>query len=126
MNSRRNLEIYQGDDFSHTINLYDTNGDLFAFGNQHNFDGKIRRAGKDSLSPPGAQLAVITCSKVALGGGFEPGKIVLSINRSITRTLPPGRHWYQVRFLTGTSAPFTILTLISGLAIVYPEVTKDT
>jgi hypothetical protein len=32
MHLNRDLDIYQGDDFFHTVNLYDTNGSLFQFG----------------------------------------------------------------------------------------------
>lgn len=124
----RNLDIYQGDDFFHTINLYDTDGSLFVFGSQHSFAGKIRKAGETTLDPPGVDLATITCEKVLIGENtFESGVVNLSISDAITKDIPPGRHWYEIRFITdqGEGIAPKVLTLFSGLAIVYPEVTKD-
>lgn len=117
----RNLDIYQGDDFFHTINLYDTDGSLFAFGIQHSFTGKIKEAGETTLDPPGALLATMD---VNIQG---PGVVEFSIPAAETTDMPPGRHWYEIRFITnqGESVPPEVLTLFSGLAIVHPEVTKD-
>jgi len=118
MELNRDLEIYQGDDFSHTVNLYDTDGSLFVFGGQHSFSGKIREAGETTLDPPGPVLATMDVDI------NSPGEVIFSIPSEETADIPPGRHWYEIRFITTDSGnPDIVLTLFSGLAIVYPEIT---
>ena len=114
----RNLDIYQGDDFSHSVNLYDVNGSSFSFGGQHSFSAKIREAGETTLDPAGPVLANMD---VQIN---SPGNVVFSIPSEEASAIPPGRHWYEIRFITTDSGnPDIVLTLFSGLAIVHPEVT---
>lgn len=119
MHLNRDLDIYQGDDFSHTVNIFDTDGELFTFGSQHYFSAKIKEAGATSLSPAGPTFAVFTCVKE------NPGKVTLSLPSSVAKNIPPGRHWYELKMITeqGAGNPDVVLTLFSGLAVVHPEVT---
>lgn len=121
MISSRNLDLYQGDDFTHTITLYDTDGTLFDFGVEHSFSGKIREAGKTTLDPAGPVLATMDVDI------NSPGEVVLSIPSEETTVIPPGRHWYEIRMIIDQpdEEPDYVITLFSGLAVVHPEVTKD-
>jgi hypothetical protein len=120
MHLNRNLDIYQGDDFSHTVNIFDTGGQPFVFGSQHSFSAKIKEAGATSLSPAGPTLAVFDWKKE------NPGKVSISLTSNNTKQIPPGRHWYEVKMITSQgAAPPIVLTLFAGLAVVHPEVTTE-
>lgn len=117
----RNLDIYQGDDFTHRVDLYDTDGSPLGFGVEHSFSGKIRKAGETTFSPPGPVLATMD---VEIN---SPGEVIFSIPSDEATDIPPGRHWYEFRMIIDqpNDEPDYVITLFSGLAVVHPEVTKD-
>lgn len=119
MELNRDLNIYQGDDFSHTVNVYGVDGEPMPFPDEY-FSAQIREAGETSLDPAGPVLGIFTCSK------SSPGLVTLTLPSSVSRTIPPGRHWYELRMINDQVTPNYVLTLFSGLAIVHPEVTKVT
>jgi hypothetical protein len=121
MQLNRDLDIYQGDDFFHTVNIFGEDGEPMAFASEDEFSAQIREAGETSLSPAGPLLATFVCTKQ--GGGI----VTLSLSSSVAATIPPGRHWYELRMITPQpgSTPDYVLTLFSGLAVVHPEITKE-
>jgi hypothetical protein len=127
MELNRDLEIYQGDDFAHTVTVYDTEGELFQFGNEHSFSARICEAGETSLSVPGDEVIGTTDFICTKNNGI-PGIVNLSIDADVTKDAIPGRHWFELKMITdpGGGSPDIVLTLFSGLAIIHPETTKIT
>lgn len=106
---KANLVIDQGTDFSATIDVVDSNGDVFDLTN-YTAAAQMRKNYASSAA------TTFTCEDNGTGG-----QIVLSLASSITSSLEPGRYLYDVEI---TSTSNTITRVVEGIVTVTPGMTR--
>jgi hypothetical protein len=128
MELNRDLIIYQGDDIVHKVILTNDDGSTFNIIEEGDGDyayvSTIKMQGETSLSNLGELLATFDWDDEDVTN-LTQGIVVFTLDKTISKTLPPGRHIYDVKQIDTGSSPNVVLTLFSGLVTVLPEVTKE-
>jgi hypothetical protein len=106
---KANLVIDQGSTFSATIDLSDPDGDVFDLTN-YTVAAQMRKNYTSS--------AATTFGASHTGG---TGKIVLTVNSTVSATLEPGRYLYDVEI---TSPGGTVTRVVEGIVTVTPGITR--
>lgn len=107
---KANIVIDQGTDFEATINVVD------AQGNVYNLTGHTVASQMRKNYATASAAATFTCSH-----NSSEGEIVLSLAKSITNDLEPGRYLYDVEM---TSLAGDTTRVIEGIVTVTPGMTR--
>ena len=108
---KANLVIDQGTDFSATIDLVDTDDEVY------NLTGFTVASQMRKNYASASAAASFTASHNTTGG-----QITLSLSNSITATLEPGRYLYDVEI---TSAGGNVTRVVEGIVTVTPGMTRS-
>jgi len=127
MELSRELVVYQGDDLVHKVVLTHPDGSVFnirAEGNDSlSYSSTIKKQGTTSLSPAGEEVGAFEWDD-SDPNLLEQGIVVLTMSNTVSKSIPAGRHWYDVK-QSDNSTPPIVLTLFSGIITVLPEATKS-
>ena len=110
MAARRDLEIYQGDTFTHEIRIVDADGDPINVSGK-TFESQIRR--RSSYDTIEATFSVDMTNAAT-------GVVVFTIDAATCADLETGVHRYDVHQIVGG----VVLTLVFGRVDVRGEVTR--
>ncbi len=110
MAARRDLEIYQGDTFTHEIRIVDADGDPIDVSGK-TFESQIRR--RSSYDTIEATFSVDMTNAAT-------GVVVFTIDAATCADLETGVHRYDVHQIVGG----VVLTLVFGRVDVRGEVTR--
>lgn len=110
MAARRDLEVYQGDTFTHEIRIVDANGDPINVTGR-TFESQVRR--RTSYDTIEATFSVDTSQAAT-------GVVVFTIDAATCADLETGVHRYDVHQIVGG----VVLTLVYGRVNIRGEVTR--
>jgi hypothetical protein len=107
-----NLIIDQGSDFTSTITVEDTVGNLLDLTN-YTIQGQVRKTYTSSTS------YAFTCTKLTSQG---PGKLRIELSPTQTGSMKPGRYVYDVEIVHVSGTP--VIRVVEGQVTVTPRVTR--
>lgn len=110
MPATRDIDIYRGDDFAHTVTITNTAGSAIDVSGR-TYTSQLRRY-PDSSS-------VAATFTVAMGSASS-GVVVFSLADTVTSALEPGPYSYDIQQDNGG----TLTTLLAGKATVTADVTR--
>ena len=111
MPATRDISIYRGDDFNHTVTIQDSAGSAIDVSGR-TYTSQLRRY-PDSATA----AATFTVSMT----GAASGTVVFSLTDTVTAGLEPGPYSYDIQ----QDSSGTLTTLLAGQAIVSADVTRS-
>lgn len=106
---KANLNIDQGTDFSATIDLVDVNDNPYDL-TGYSINGQIRKSYASTIA-----------YDFTITHNGDLGKIFLTLSRTITGAMEPGRYLYDIEI---TSTTDKVTRVVEGIVTVTPGITR--